>query len=109
MPRLSAFQETDIKPVAVDLHGTELHFDIDMNAFTIGWQKRMNAAAKSGDIGAVAVEFFSLVKKWDITDDKDKVLPLDERAFDQLSISTFGSLSRLITEALDPNDFAPAT
>lgn len=109
MPRLSAFQERDIKPVTVVLHGAELHFDIDMNAFTIGWQKRMNAAAKAGDISAVANEFFTLVKKWDIEDDKGKVLPLTEASIDQLSIGTFGSLSRLITEALDPNDFAPAT
>lgn len=107
MPRLSAIQEADIKHLPIVYKEIELNFDVDMSAFTIGWQKRMNAAAKSGDISAVATEFFSLVKKWDITDNKDKVLPLDERAFDLLSITTFGNLSQLITEKLDPNDFMP--
>lgn len=109
MPRLSAIQQSDIKPVTAVLNDVELHFDIDMSAFTIGWQKRMQDAVNRQDIGAVALEFFTLVKKWDITDEKDKVLPLNESSFDQLSISTFSDMTGLITAALDPNASAPAT
>lgn len=108
MPRLSDIQQPDIRPVPVVIGGVELNFDIDMSAFTIGWQRRMAQAVKESDIAGVATNFFALVKKWDVTDDDGTVLPLDESAFDQLSVATFGTLTEKIMEKLDPNAGTPA-
>lgn len=107
MARLSDIQSVDLKPVDIEMNGVSVHFEIDQNAFTIGWQKRMNVAIKSNDIGEIAENFFELVKEWDIEDDEGEVLPLDETSFDQLSFETFTTLSVLITEALVPNASSP--
>lgn len=107
MPRLSDFQAVDLQPVDVEMNGVSVHFEIDKSAFTIGWQRRMDASIKSNDISLIAGNFFELVKEWDVTDDDDEILPLDETSFDQLSFETFATLSVLITEALVPNAPTP--
>ena len=107
MAKLSAIQPKDIRSLTIEIGEVEVNLDVDMSAFTIGWQKRFAEEEAKGNISGVAREFFTLVKKWDVTDDKDKVLPLDETTIEALSIKTFGGLVQAITKALDPNELAP--
>lgn len=107
MVRLSAIQQENIKTITIEIADEEVAFKVDTNALTIGWDRRFNNAARAGDISGVADTFFSLVKDWDITDDDDEKLPLDESSVDLLSIATFTQITQLLLEELDPNDLAP--
>ena len=107
MAKLSALQPVEIRKIAIDVNDIEVNVEVDVSAFTIGWQKRFQEASKASDVAAVAHEFFTIVRAWDVEDDKGKTLPLDATSIESLSMRTFIVMANEITGKLDPNDFTP--
>lgn len=102
MPRLSDLQTGGLKPITIEYNGLEVALKVDPLEHTLGWQKKVIAAAESDDVDTLSTTFFKVVKEWDIEDDDGNILPLDVTAFDLLTVATFGALSRLIMERMVP-------
>ena len=104
MPRLSAIQSKEsLKDIALDFgDGDILNLTLDGSKFTVGFMKRLQTI-DDNDVPAFADAFFSLVKKWDLTDDKDKVLPLTTETVELLRIETMLEIVTKIRESQNPN------
>ncbi len=103
MPKLSKLQKTDeTVSVAVDFGGDILNLVVYPNRIT-GKRRRELAALDDDDTEGYAELFFDIIKEWDLTDDKNVILPFTADTVDLLSVPTTVRIFTEIGEATNPN------
>jgi hypothetical protein len=105
MPKLSQIQKAD-ETVEVEVPFGDPTDPVKLVVYPnriTGKRRRELAALDDDDTEGYAELFFDIIKSWDLTDDKDKVLPFTADIVDLLSVKTTMRIFTEIGEATNPN------
>ena len=105
MPRLSKVQKAD-ETVEVEVPLGDPTDPVKLMVYPnriTGKRRRELSALDDDDTEEYARLFFDIIKSWDLTDDKDKVLPFNADTVDLLSVKTTMQIFTEIGESTNPN------
>jgi hypothetical protein len=100
--KLSAIQPAqDTKDITLDFgEAGTIEMTVIPDKFTVGRQRKLHKAIKDNDQAGQVDMMFDVVKKWDLTDDAGKPLPLTQKGIDQLRTETVTAIAKKMSEAL---------
>jgi len=87
----------------------DLNLTILPNKFTKGFQRQLKAAAANEDETGIVDLFFTLVKDWDVLDEKGKKLPITTETTDQLGMTVLSDILLKVQETIAPKSETTST
>lgn len=91
------------KPVSLDFEGEVINLEVRSHLFTLGLQRKLQAAQENLDATALASFFIEVISSWDLMDD-GRVVPLTVEGLEGVPLEILGAIDAGIGAALLPSE-----